>query len=73
METNNRVRAYEYTISFDLANLEKVDGGYYIHGASIHLARKRQHRHENPSAAKRRTRKQKKQSLKEYLKLRYKW
>lgn len=32
-----------------------------------------QHRHENPSAAKRRMRKKKCQSLKEYLKLGYKW
>lgn len=73
MVVNTKERTVEFTISFDSANLEKVDGGYYIHSASIHLARKRQHRHENPSAAKRRTRKQKKQSLKEYLKLRYKW
>lgn len=73
MTTNNRERTYEYTISFNPANCEKVAGGFYIHGASIHLARKRQHRHENPSVAKRRARKEKKQSLKEYLKLRYKW
>ena len=73
MVANIKRRTYEYTISFDSANCEKVDGEYYIHDASIHLARKRQHRHENPSAVKRRTRKQKKQSLKEYLKLRYKW
>lgn len=73
MTTNNRERTYEYTISFDSANCEKVAGGFYIYGASVHLARKRQHRHENPSVAKRRARKEKKQSLKEYLKLRYKW
>lgn len=73
MAANIKERAYEYTISFDFANCEKVDGGYYIPGASIHLARKRQHRHENSSAAKRRMRKKKCQSLKEYLKLGYKW
>ena len=73
MAANIKERAYEYTISFDFANCEKVDGGYYIPGASIHLARKRQHRHENPSAAKRRAHKRSCQSLKEYLKLGYKW
>lgn len=73
MTTNNRERTYEYIISFDSENCEKIDGGFYIHGASIHLARKRQHRHENPSAAKRLVRKQKYLSLKEYLKWRYKW
>lgn len=73
MAANIIERTYEYTISFDLANCEKFEGGYYIHGASIRLARKRQHRHENPSASKRRTRKLKSQSLKEYKKSRYKW
>lgn len=73
MTTNNKVRTYEYTISFNSENCEKINGRFYIHGASIHLARKRQHRHENPSAAKRRVRKQKSLSLKEYLKSRYKW
>lgn len=73
MAANIKERTYEYTISFDAANCEKVEGGYYIHGASIRLARKRQHRHENPSAFKRRARKRNCQSLKEYLKSRYKW
>lgn len=73
MVANIKECTYEYTISFDSENCEKVAGGFYIHGASIHLAKKRQHRHENSSAAKRRARKQKSQSLKEYLKLRYKW
>lgn len=60
MTTNNRERTYEYTISFDSANCEKVAGGFYIHGVSIHLARKR----ENPSVAKRRARKEKNNLLK---------
>lgn len=64
-------RTYEYTISFSPENLVKVDGGYCIRGASVRLARKRQHRHENPSAYKRRARKRSCQSLKEYLKSRY--
>lgn len=41
MAANIKERAYEYTISFDSANCEKFEGGYYIHGASIRLARKR--------------------------------
>lgn len=49
MAANIKERTYEYTISFDSVNCEKVDGGYNIHGASIRLARKRQHRHETPT------------------------
>lgn len=73
MAANIKECTYEYKISFDSENCEKVAGGFYIHGASIRLARKRQHRQENPSAAKRRTYKRSNQSLKEYLRLRYKW
>lgn len=32
MAANIKERAYEYTISFDSANCEKFEGGYYIHG-----------------------------------------
>lgn len=73
MAANINQRTYEYTISFDSANCEKVDGGYFIHGASIHLARKRQHRHENPSKMKKRSRKRCYLSLKEYCDQRAYW
>lgn len=48
MAPNNRERTYEYTISFEPENFVKVPGGWFISGASVNLARKRQHRHEAP-------------------------
>lgn len=73
MAANRKERTYEYTISFDSENCEKVDGGYNIHGASIRLARKRQHRHENPSKIKKRSCKRRYLSLKEYFAQREYW
>lgn len=73
MAANIKERAYEYTISFDSANCEKFEGGYYIHGASIRLARKRQYRHENQSKMKIRPRKRRYLSLKEYFAQREYW
>lgn len=72
MTQNNRERTYEYTISFESGNLVKVPGGWFISGASVNLARKCQHRHENPSAAKRRKRKPNYKSLREYIEIRKK-
>lgn len=48
MSPNNRERTYEYTISFEPENFVKVPGGWFISGASVNLARKRQRRHEAP-------------------------
>lgn len=73
MAANIKGRTYEYTISFDSANCEKVDGVYYIPVASIRLARKRQHRHENHSKIKKRSRKRRYLSLKEYFAQREYW
>lgn len=67
MTANIKGRTYECTISFDSANCVKVDGVYYIPVASIRLARKRQHRHENPSKIKKRSRKRRYLSLKDYF------
>lgn len=51
--TNNRTR--EYTIPFLPGQLESLgNGSVVIYGGTIELARKRQHRHENPSYMKRR-------------------
>lgn len=73
MAANIKGRTYEYTISFDAANCVKVDGVYYIPVASIRLARKRQHRHESPSKIKKRSRKRRYLSLKEYFAQREYW
>lgn len=73
MAANIKERTYEYTISFDSENLVKVDGGYCVFGASIRLARKRQHRHENPSKINKRSRKRRYLSLKEYFAQRAYW
>lgn len=73
MTANIKGRTYECTISFDAANRVKVDGVYYIPVASIRLARKRQHRHENPSKIKKRSRKRRYLSLKEYFAQREYW
>ena len=67
MAANIKERTYEYSISFDSENLVKVDGGYCVFGGTIRLARKRQHRHENPSKMKWRFRKRPYLSLKEYF------
>ena len=67
MAANIKERTYEYTISFDSENLVKVNEGYCVFGGSIRLARKRQHRHENPSKMKKRSCKRLYLSLKEYF------
>lgn len=43
-------RTWELTCSFGPENMTMVPGGFIVSGVKLQLARKRQHRHSNPSA-----------------------